>query len=64
MYRKTRTWLTDHFLISDRRIENIYSFSFLAMIAIATIYIIYFDWIGGTTGLDHDVNKVKKIEKP
>lgn len=34
-YRITRTWLTEHFVISDRRFENIYSFSFLVCVVIA-----------------------------
>lgn len=64
MYRRTRTWLTDHFIISDRRIENIYSFSLLAIIFIATVYIFFFDlFMKGASGQRYDDNSLEKYKK-
>lgn len=63
-YRKTRTWLTDHFVISEKRFENIYSFSFLVTVVIAFFITTTLNLqLGGEAGgLDVDrTNTTKKI---
>lgn len=65
-YRKTRNWLTDHFVLSDQRFENIYSFSFLVVVGIALIITCYLNLqMGGAEG-GYDVDKTqsnRKIQK-
>lgn len=58
-YRITRTWLTDHFVIADNRLENIYSFSMLLTTAILFVVAAWLNLqVGGEAG-DFDTNKLK-----
>lgn len=57
-YRKTRTWLTDHFVLAENRFENIYSFAFLATIGILMIFVGWLNLqLGGEAG-GFDVNRL------
>lgn len=57
-YRVTRTWLTDHFVIADNRMENIYSFSMLLTTAILLIVACWLNLqVGGESG-GFDTNKL------
>lgn len=58
-YRMTRTWLTDHFVIGERRFENIYSGSFIVVFAIFFIIILYVNIEVGNEGLDVDRTNIK-----
>lgn len=58
-YRMTRTWLTEHFVIAEKRMENIYSFLILLFTAILFIFVCTLNLqLGGEAG-DFDVNKLK-----
>lgn len=57
-YRKTRTWLTDHFVIAENRFENIYSFTFLVIVGLACLLTMWVNpKLGGEAG-DFDRNKL------
>lgn len=59
-YRQTRTWLTDHFYIADRRFENIYSFTFLVTFGVVGIITVYLNLgLGGESG-GYDVDRTQK----
>lgn len=61
-YRKTRTWLTDHFVIADRRFENIYSFTFFVTICILGIVSAYLNLQLGGDAVGYDVDKIQKYK--
>lgn len=57
-YRRTRTWLTDHFVLAENRFENIYSFTFLVTVAILLMLVGWLDLqVGGESG-GLDVNRL------
>lgn len=61
-YRMTRTWLTDHFIIADNRIENIYSFTMLLTTALLFVFVGWLNLqLGGEAG-DFDTNKLKAVD--
>lgn len=60
-YRITRTWLTDHFVIAEKRMENIYSFLMLLTTAVLLVYIGFLNLqVGGEAG-GYDTNKIPQI---
>lgn len=67
-YRNTRNWLTEQFVFSDRRIDNMYSTWILVVLFFAFCYV---NWLftlsgGPNAGLDVDQiqkKKIKTIEK-
>lgn len=61
-YRKTRNWLTEHFVFSDRRISNMYSAYIMLIFFSAFFWVLwYFDLSGGpNAGLDVDRTQKKK----
>lgn len=62
-YRITRTWLTDHFVIAEKRMENIYSFLILLTTAVLFIFVGLLNLqVGGEAG-GFDVNKLEQIDK-
>lgn len=62
-YRMTRTWLTDHFVIAEKRFENIYSFLMLLTTAILFIVITMLNLqVGGEAG-GLDVDHLNKDDK-
>lgn len=58
-YRMTRTWLTDHFVIADNRMENLYSFTMLATTAILFVFAGWLNLQEGGEAGGYDVNKIK-----
>lgn len=61
-YRKIRTWLTDHFVIAEHRLENIYSISIIITFAFLGILFLYLDYHGGAAGGLDDI-KIDKKQK-
>lgn len=61
-YRMTRTWLTDHFIIADNRIENIYSFSMLVTTAILLLLACWLNLQEGGEAGGYDVNRIKATD--
>lgn len=61
-YRKTRVWLTEHFVLADQRIANIYSASLLVTVFIAFWFVNWFFTFSGgpNAGLDVDQTQKKK----
>lgn len=60
----TRTWLTDHFVIADNRIENLYSFMMLFTAAFLLVFVGWLNLqVGGEAG-DYDTNKLKASVDP
>lgn len=61
-YRMTRTWLTEHFVIAEKRMENIYSF---LMLLTTAVLIIFVGWLnlqpGGEAG-NFDANKLEAVK--
>lgn len=58
-YRITRTWLTDHFVIAEKRLENIYSFLILLTTAVLLVIVARLNLqLGGEAG-GFDINRLK-----
>lgn len=62
-YRKTRNWLTEHFVFSEQRIENIYSAYILVILFVALCYINWFYTISGGPNAGLDVDQTQKKKK-
>lgn len=60
-YRKTRTWLTDHFVIAEKRMENIYSFFMLLTTAVLFVLVTWLNLQEGGESGGLDTNKLKTI---
>lgn len=61
-YRKTRTWLTEHFVIAEKRMENIYSFLMLLTTAVLFVFVGWLNLQEGGEAGGLDTNKLKTID--
>lgn len=59
-YRMTRTWLTDHFVIAEKRMENIYSFMMLLTTAVLLVFVGWLNLQEGGEAGGFDVDRLKK----
>lgn len=58
-YRQTRTWLTEHFVLAEHRLANMYSASILLTLVIAIIWVFYLDFVIDFLG-GHDIDRTEK----